>query len=183
MEALKREEAARMNWCLCDVTRIYGEAGLHTRTDAWGGGDVKVFYPDGADHAQALPGQPAMPEPVPTPAGTPGAPVPTPSSAPGVLPPLPQPGNQPLVPTPTPSGGGAAAPAPGDPISSEQPYGAPSPAADTPIYPPVRPPAVIEPAGYQRYDANQQPPNPSSPQAAVYQQPVGPAPYQAPYNQ
>ena len=28
IEALKREEAAQMNWCLCDVTKIFGEAGL-----------------------------------------------------------------------------------------------------------------------------------------------------------
>ena len=45
-EALKRTEAAKMTWCLSDVTKIYGEAGLRRRTDEWTDGEVPVIYPD-----------------------------------------------------------------------------------------------------------------------------------------
>ena len=45
-EAIKRTEAAKMSWCLCDVTTIYGEAGLRRRTDEWTDGEVPVIYPD-----------------------------------------------------------------------------------------------------------------------------------------
>ena len=69
-DAIKREEAAKMSWCLCDVTKIYGEAGLNPRGGPWGGGDVKVVYPDQPD--QYLPGmQPAAPETLPVPQGAP----------------------------------------------------------------------------------------------------------------
>ncbi len=53
-DAIKRDEAAKMSWCLCDVTKIYGEAGLSQRGGVWGGADVKVVYPDAPD--QVLPG-------------------------------------------------------------------------------------------------------------------------------
>ena len=45
-DAIKRAEAARMSWCLCDVTAIYGEAGLRKRTDNWSDSETKVIYPD-----------------------------------------------------------------------------------------------------------------------------------------
>ena len=45
-EALKRAEAAKMTWCLNDVTNMYGEAGLRRRTDEWTDGEVPVVYPD-----------------------------------------------------------------------------------------------------------------------------------------
>ena len=56
-DKLKREEAARMSWCLADVTKLHGEAGLRARGDAWGGADVKVVYPDSPDQPLVLPGR------------------------------------------------------------------------------------------------------------------------------
>ncbi len=47
-EALKREEAAKMSWCLCDVTKIHGEAGLNPRGGAGRRrrqGDLSRFAP------------------------------------------------------------------------------------------------------------------------------------------
>ncbi len=72
-EALKRTEAAKMTWCLNDVTKIYGEAGLRRRTDEWTDGEVPVIYPD----AGPLPagGQPAGPEVIPTPNSQPVGPA------------------------------------------------------------------------------------------------------------
>ena len=68
-EALKRAEAAKMTWCLNDVTRIYGEAGLRRRCDEWSDGEVPVIYPDGGP--RPVDKQPAGPEAVPTPSGEP----------------------------------------------------------------------------------------------------------------
>ncbi len=168
-EALKRDEAARMSWCMCDVTKIYGEAGLHARTDAWGGGEVKVVFPDSTE-PQVLPGQNPMPESVPAP-----------QAAPGNLPPMPHPPTQPIVPTPS---GAQIAPSPGDPVSATQPMGAP-PAGVAPAYPPAGPPNAVEAAAYQQRPATEQlPPGAAAPpQPAVYQQPMGPAPYQPQFNQ
>ena len=45
-DAIKRAEAAKMTWCLNDVTRIYGEAGLRRRGDEWTDGEVPAVYPD-----------------------------------------------------------------------------------------------------------------------------------------
>jgi hypothetical protein len=71
-EAIKRAEAARMSWCLCDVTTIYGEAGLRKRTDPWTDAETKVIYPDmKPQKGLLLPGQDGAPEQVPTPAGQP----------------------------------------------------------------------------------------------------------------
>ena len=69
-EAIKRTEAAKMSWCISDVTKIYGEAGLRRRTDEWTDGEVPVIYPDGGP----LPvgSQPAGPEVIPTPSSQPG---------------------------------------------------------------------------------------------------------------
>ena len=64
-DALKRTEAAKMSWCINDVTAIYGEAGLRKRSDEWTDGEVPVIYPDSGP----LPvgNQPAGPEVIPTP--------------------------------------------------------------------------------------------------------------------
>ena len=186
-EALKREEAARMSWCLCDVIKIHGEAGLNPRGGAWGAADVKVVYPDSPEIT--LPGEHVAPEAVPAPSGQPHAPATT----------VPQPSNQPIVPplpstappqtsppqtlSPPPSSApvqssGATAPSPGDPISGSRQYG-PAPAGDLPVYPQNRTQQMVEPAAYQRPDAYYQTQgNPGEPQPAVYQQPAGQAPYQ-----
>jgi type II secretion system protein D len=182
-EALKREEAARMSWCLCDVTKIHGEAGLNPRGGAWGAADVKVVYPDSAEPIN-LPGEHA-PEAVPAPSGQPQAPaalpqpsnqpispvtppVPTqPASPAGPVPPMPNTAPAPTT-LPAPSAG-PVAPSPGDSISGGQPYG-PTPAGQAPAYPPVRTPQTIEPAVYQ---PAQTPQNYGAPQPAVYQQPTG----------
>jgi len=68
-EAIKRVEAAKMSWCLCDVTSIYGEAGLRRRTDEWTDGEVPVIYPDAGPHPAGSP--PTGPEVVPAPNGQP----------------------------------------------------------------------------------------------------------------
>ena len=95
-EAIKRTEAAKMTWCLSDVTAMYGEAGLRRRTDVWTDGEVPVIYPDSG----ALPpsSQPAGPETIPTPSSQPAspakplapvpAPVPAPSGASGASEPM-----------------------------------------------------------------------------------------------
>jgi type II secretion system protein D len=94
MDLLKQTEAARMSWCLSDVTALYGEAGLRNRSDAWKDSEVPTFYPDGKP---AQPAPPAAPGParlngvelVPTPQpvfdpSMPGAPALRPD-APGAL--------------------------------------------------------------------------------------------------
>lgn len=74
-EAIKRAEAARMSWCLRDVTAIHGEAGLRRRTDEWTDSETVVIYPDLKPQPAALPALDDM-ERVPAPAGTPVAPMP-----------------------------------------------------------------------------------------------------------
>ena len=83
-EAIKRTEAAKMSWCLSDVTKIYGEAGLRRRSDEWTDGEVPVIYPDSGPLPASR--QPAGPETIPTPNSQPGGPT-APSSA---APPTPQ---------------------------------------------------------------------------------------------
>ncbi len=184
-EALKREEAAKMSWCLCDVTKIHGEAGLNPRGGAWGAADVKVVYPDSPEPI-VLPGDHAAAEMVPAPSGQPQVPaaVPQPSNQP-IVPPLPStaaPTTPPKTLTPPQSSApvpssGTTAPSPGDPISGQR-YNGPAPAGDL-AYPPARGQQSIEQAGYQRPDAYYQAqPNPGAPQPAVYQQPAGPVQYQ-----
>lgn len=72
-EALKRTEAAKMTWCLNDVTNIFGEAGLRRRTDLWTDGEVPVIYPDNGPLPAG--GQPAGPEMIPVPASQPAGPA------------------------------------------------------------------------------------------------------------
>ena len=79
-EALKRTEAAKMSWCINDVTAIYGEAGLRKRGDDYTNNEVPVIYPDNGP----LPvgNQPRGPEVIPAPnsqptgPGSPAAPAP-----------------------------------------------------------------------------------------------------------
>ncbi|MEX2120966.1 MAG: secretin N-terminal domain-containing protein [Pirellulales bacterium] len=59
-EAVKQAEAARMSWCLADVQRIHGDAGLRGRGGDWADSEVRVIYPDGeptpaAIDAEAIP--------------------------------------------------------------------------------------------------------------------------------
>jgi general secretion pathway protein D len=88
-DAIKRTEAAKMSWCLCDVTNVYGEAGLRKRTDTWSDAEIQTIYPD-AKSGQPVPGKngvPGGPELVPAPAGVPnGAPQTAPPPLPGQLP-------------------------------------------------------------------------------------------------
>jgi len=53
-----------MSWCLSDVTRIHGEAGLRQRTDAWADSEVTTIYPDGK-----IPSAEVPLEPIPAPPG------------------------------------------------------------------------------------------------------------------
>ncbi len=46
-EKIKRVEAARMNWCLCDVIKINGDDdGLRKRTGEWSDSETQTVYPD-----------------------------------------------------------------------------------------------------------------------------------------
>jgi general secretion pathway protein D len=62
-DALKRSEAAKMTWCLNDVTAMYGEAGLRRRCDQWSDSEVPVVYPDNGP----APVNPPAPEVIPAP--------------------------------------------------------------------------------------------------------------------
>ncbi len=69
-DALRRAEAAKMTWCINDVTKIYGEAGLRRRSDHWTDAEVPVVYPDGGPAPAA-----GGPEVIPTPANLPVGPT------------------------------------------------------------------------------------------------------------
>ncbi|QGJ71135.1 Type II and III secretion system protein [Planctomycetales bacterium 10988] len=60
-ERIKQEEAARMHWCLADVHRIHGDAGLRGRTSVWTDAEVPVFYPDSMGEVEMVP-TPAVPQ-------------------------------------------------------------------------------------------------------------------------
>lgn len=62
-EKLKHVEAARMNWCLADVIKVHGDAGLRGRADEWTDAETEVVYPDVT---------PSATETVPAPDKTPG---------------------------------------------------------------------------------------------------------------
>jgi type II secretory pathway component GspD/PulD (secretin) len=63
-ERIKRIDASRMNWCIGDVTELYGEAGLRTRCDNWTDAETAVVYPDAKPN---LPGSLPGAEPVAAP--------------------------------------------------------------------------------------------------------------------
>ena len=162
MDLIKQTEAARMSWCLSDVTALYGEAGLRNRRDAWGDGEVPTIYPDGkpapAVSPPSLPGQvrPVEQELLPTPQPTPDPPAPA-TAAPrndstGLLG---QPGSPP-----------AAAPR-GiiGPIGGQQAW-----------YPASGPQSGVQPASYNQpaapWPAGTQGPSPAGPATQAY--PPGP---------
>ena len=62
-----------MTWCINDVTKIYGEAGLRKRGDEYANSEVPVIYPDNGP----LPvnSQPKGPETIPTPNSQPAGPA------------------------------------------------------------------------------------------------------------
>lgn len=63
-ERIKREESARMGWCLSDVERLHGAAGLRSRGDHWSDGEVRVIYPDlDPSGAEPIPAPPKVPQP------------------------------------------------------------------------------------------------------------------------
>jgi hypothetical protein len=155
-EALKRSEAAKMSWCLCDVTNIYGEAGLRRRSDVWTDGEVPVVYPD----AGPLPvdRQPAAPEVIPAPTSQPAGPG---------MPPTPTPAGPPAL---QPGGPPPSGPIQPDPSAAMRPY-APPQAVQYGAEPPAPLPGV-QPADFrpQPWQAG----NPAQP--AVYQAPVAQGP-------
>ena len=67
-DAIKQAEAARMSWCLSDVTKIHGDAGLRGRCDNWSDAETQVVYPD-MKPAVGSDGKPLGPELIPTPDG------------------------------------------------------------------------------------------------------------------
>ena len=189
-EALKRDEAAKMSWCLCDVTKIHGEAGTQPARRRRARPTSRWFIPirpadQSARRARRSGSGARAVGPTARPGGGSAAQQSTDRShytadasaldaaakhsrrktrAP------PQ-GSAPLLRL------GRDRASPGDPISGTRYYG-PAPAGDF-SYPPARGPQTVEQAGYQRPDAYYQTQtNPGAPQPAVYQQPAGPAPYQ-----
>ena len=104
-EAIKRAEAARMHWCLCDVMALHDGDGLGKNGPSWYDGDSAVIYPDldptlKSMQELAVPGEqaapPVTPEIIPSPEATPlpqSGPVPVMPSPPTVVPPgaVPQP--------------------------------------------------------------------------------------------
>jgi general secretion pathway protein D len=69
-ERLKRFEAGRISWCLSDVVKLHGEAGLRNRHDEWRDNEIPTIYPDMDPTGAAAEG----PEPLPTPTGQPAQP-------------------------------------------------------------------------------------------------------------
>ena len=141
-EAIKRAEAARMSWCLCDITPIYGEAGLRKRTDQWSDAETAVIYPDAKPAPATQPGPRAPLEPIPVP-------TPAPASKPAVKPP---------------AGGPAAAAPPGDPNAAMR-QAWPQQQAQYPSNPPGATgsasagyPSGVQPANYQQPPPGQPPP-------------------------
>ncbi|HWB10503.1 MAG TPA: secretin N-terminal domain-containing protein [Pirellulales bacterium] len=70
-ERLKRFEAGRISWCLSDVVKLHGEAGLRNRSDEWLDKEIPTIYPDmdptgAAGEAVPMPpGQPVSPKSAP----------------------------------------------------------------------------------------------------------------------
>jgi general secretion pathway protein D len=154
-DAVRRAEAARMSWCLSDVTRIYGEAGLRKRTDGWSDAETKVIYPDMKRQPGSLPGQDAIPEPIPAVPQS-GQPTAAPPSAdPPVL--APARGPVPIAPSPEtirPIGPRTSDPLPGDPNADARRRGVQQQAQ----YPssPVRAAGNVQPVVYQQPAPGQQ---------------------------
>jgi hypothetical protein len=111
-DAVKQLEASRMSWCLADVQKIHGEAGMRGRADLWADDETWTIYPD-ADPLGAHPG------------------------VEGELVPTPRPGEPTMAP-----GGGAqrpATPAGGAPRTAAAPAGRTASADARPSRPAVQP--------------------------------------------
>ncbi|MGD0900333.1 MAG: hypothetical protein ABR915_21075, partial [Thermoguttaceae bacterium] len=141
VESLKQVQAARMSWCISDVTALYGEAGLRKRCDNWSDGEVPTTYPD--ESPMAVPpvkgnGKPGTPEllPIPQPSQDPPGP------------------NGPAARQDT--GGPLVQPSPWPP---DAPRGIVDPMAARQPWPPVPP----QPPGVQPVIYNQPGPYPSAP--------------------
>ncbi len=80
-DAIKRAEAARMSWCLRDVTAMHGEAGLRNRRDEWSDAETKAVYPDLNRQPASLRNFDGQLEPIPAPSGQPAL-SPQPASPP-----------------------------------------------------------------------------------------------------
>ena len=92
LELIKQTEASRMSWCLADVHRMHGSAGLDGRLGEWADEETMVYYPDLDPSGElALPPGAEIPPGGPQP---PGGELP-----PGALPNLPG-NNAPAVPPP-----------------------------------------------------------------------------------
>jgi general secretion pathway protein D len=173
-DAIKRVEAARMSWCLCDVTAVYGEAGLRKRTDQWSDAETKVIYPDMKYEPGTLPPDKGVTELVPTPAGTA---VPTPSTAPPQPdPPGPPPSRGPSMTPPSEKTQRIAPPSvdplPGEPGADARRHGQ-QPQAQNSIGDRPASQGGLQPAAYQQLSS------PNVAQPATYQQPAaGQQPYQ-----
>lgn len=68
IEYIKQLEASRMSWCLSDVVKIYGDAGLRTRYDEWSDNGMEVVHPDleGMQYEEISPHGPSMTLPAPS---------------------------------------------------------------------------------------------------------------------
>jgi hypothetical protein len=126
-DALKRKEAAKMSWCINDITKIYGEAGLRKRCDEWTDNEVPVIYPDNGP--LPVSSQPKAPEVIPAPNSQPTGPASPATQAPAAPMPMQAP-TAPMPPRPQADGLRApplSEPAAGDPSASIGRY-APQPA-------------------------------------------------------
>jgi len=65
-DAVKQLEASRMSWCLADVQKIHGEAGMRGRADLWADDETWTIYPD-ADPLGAHPSVDGEAVPAPQP--------------------------------------------------------------------------------------------------------------------
>jgi type II secretory pathway component GspD/PulD (secretin) len=127
MDLIKQAEAARMSWCLSDVTALHGEAGLRNRSDAWSDSEVPTVYPDGSPPGASKPsGLELLPTPqaIPDPPGAAGSALRQNNSA--VL-------GQPGAPPP------GAPPGILNPVSVQQGW-----------YPGAAPPTGVQPATYNQ---------------------------------
>ncbi len=146
-ETIKQVEAARMNWCLCDVLKLTDDAGLRSRSDEWLDSETHVVYPDINENAVAIPELNQVPGQQPTMAPPNGAP-PAPRSIPnanGMVPPAARDGVPP-PPTPVvPRGAGPQAVYGPGPIGPGWPQ---TTAGQRPYQSPAYP-GNTQPAGYQ----------------------------------
>ncbi len=105
-DSIRRVEAARMHWCLCDVMALQDGDGLGQRGPSWYDGDAAVVYPD------LDPTLRTMQELVPPEDGTSTTPpevITTPQASPPQAPPAPYRNSQPAA-APPPAAGATTSP-------------------------------------------------------------------------